>query len=304
MTDLPPRDPSLETRPIPDKRFFDVCSFGPGADLAIQRTARSVNDLDLLARPSDFSDNPESCIQWFERERHCIAGVRHDEDWLSWSKRSDVVRKILSHIQTHQNNTSSSPGSDSTDPTWGYYVFVTSYTESAQELEAAVEVLVQLTLRNLRHLSPSLYSEEASKRFKLNVIQNREALEDASEDRVREEFRAQLRGLGMREGDIMSRVTGSSRSSACILLDGCTISQLSCISLPLDEEQDEIDNDVYVKMIDPKWDYPIQPYPDTVKGGAPYLGEYECPAEYLAKLYLIMEGDMTKVYPMWHDLTN
>lgn len=214
-----------------------------------------------------------------------------------------MVRKILSHIQTHQNDTSCSSGSDSTDPTWGYYVFVTSYTESAQELEAAIEVLVQLTLRNLRHLSPSLYSEEVSKRFKLDAIQNREALEDASEDRVREEFRAQLRGLGMREGDIMSRVTGSNHSSACILLDGCAISQLSCISLPLNEEENEIDNGVYVTMIDPKWDYPIQPYPNTVKGCATYLGEDECPAEYLSKLYIIMEGDMTKVYPMWHDLT-
>ncbi|ESU12401.1 hypothetical protein FGSG_12905 [Fusarium graminearum PH-1] len=145
--------------------------------------------------------------------------------------------------------------------------------------------------------------EEVSKRFKLDAIQNREALEDASEDRVREEFRAQLRGLGMREGDIMSRVTGSNHSSACILLDGCAISQLSCISLPLNEEENEIDNGVYVTMIDPKWDYPIQPYPNTVKGCATYLGEDECPAEYLAKLYIIMEGDMTKVYPMWHDLT-
>ncbi|KAM0231007.1 hypothetical protein ACHAPO_008836 [Fusarium lateritium] len=295
-----PRDPSLETRPIPYKRFFDTCAFGPGADPAIQKTARSVSDVDLNIRPSDYSNNPEFDSQVFERERQFMPWVRDEEDWLSFRKRTDDVRKLLSAVQTYRNNMSGPLGSDITDPTWGYYIFVTSYTDTArQKLEAAVEALVQLTLRSLKRMSPLLYSEEASKRFKLDVIQNREALENASEDRVREEFRAQLRGLGMLGGDIMFRGIGSGRSSACILFDEDTIRELSKLSFSLDAEEDDLQfGDVYTRMIDPKWDYPKQPYPNTIEGGVPYRGADDCPVTCLAELYRRMDGDLMEDYPM------
>ncbi|RGP68271.1 hypothetical protein FSPOR_5422 [Fusarium sporotrichioides] len=295
-----PRDPSLETRPIPSKRSFDICAFGPGADPAIQRTARSVSDVDLNIRPSDYSNNPEFDSQVFERERPFMPWVRDEEDWLGFKKRTDDVRKLLSAVQAYRNSMSGLLGSEITDPTWGYYIFVTSYTDAArQKLDAAVEALVQLTLRSLRRMSPSLYSEEASKRFKLDVIQNKEALENASEDRVREEFRAQLRGSGMLEDDIMFRGIGSSRCSACILLDEDTIKKLSKMPFSLDTEQDDIlFGDVYVRLIDPKWDYPAQPHPGTIEDGIPYRGADDCPVTCLAELYRRMDGDMMEDYPM------
>jgi hypothetical protein len=295
-----PRDPSLETRPVPHKRFFDICSFGPGADPSIQRTARSVSDVDLNIRPSDYSDDPEFDIQVFERERQFNMWIRDDEDWLGYRKRTDDVRKLLSALQAYQNKTSGPLGSAITDPTWGYYIFVTSYTDATrQKLEAAVEALVQLALRSLRRMSPSLYSEEAAKRFKFDVIQNREALENASEDRVREEFRAQLRGLGMFEDDLMFRGIGSSRFSACILFDENIIEKLSKISFSLDVEEDELQfDDVCVRMIDPKWDYPAHPYPNTIEDDIPYRGADSCPVTGLAELYRRMEGDLMEEYPM------
>ncbi|RGP77346.1 hypothetical protein FLONG3_4532 [Fusarium longipes] len=295
-----PRDPSLETRPVPYKRFFDVRSFGPGTDPSIQRTARSVCDVDLNIRPSDYSDDPGFDSQVFERERQFSMWVRDDEDWLGYRKRTDDVRKLLSALETYQKKTAGPLGSEITDPTWGYYIFVTSYTDAArQKLEAAVEALIQLVLRSLRRTSPSLYSEEATKRFKLDIVQNREALENASEDKVREEFRAQLRGLGMLEDDIMFRGIGSSRFSACILFDQDTIERLSKISFSLDVEEDEIQfSDVSVRLIDPKWDYPAQPYPSRIEDDTPYKGADNCPVTDLGELYRRMEGDLMEEYPM------
>ncbi|KAL4723364.1 hypothetical protein ACLX1H_009860 [Fusarium chlamydosporum] len=234
-----PRDPSLEARPVPHKRCFDICSVGPGADPDIQSTARSVSDVDLNIRPSDYSDAPEFDSQVFESDRHLNTWVRDGEDWLDYRKRTDDVRKLLSAVEAYQNKTSGPLGSAITDPTWGYYIFVTSYTDVArQKLDTAVEALTQFTLRSLRSMSATLYSEEAAKRFKFDVIKNKEALENASEDRARKEFRAQLRGLGVLEDDLMFRGIGPSRFSACIFFDEAIIEELSKISFSLDVEED------------------------------------------------------------------
>ena len=297
---FPPRDPSLQVRAVPHKRFFDICSFGPGADPAIQRTARPVGEVDLNVRPSDYSSDHEFDSQVFERERHQNMWIREGEDWLDYKKRTDDVRKLLSALEDYRNKTRGPLGSTITDPTWGFYIFVTSYTdEASQKLEDAVEVLVQLVLRSLRRMSPSLYSEEATKRFKFDVIRNKEALESASEDRVREEFRAQLRGTGMLEDDLMFRGIGSSRFSACILFDQKIIEDLSNTSFGLDIDEDELClEDICVRMIDPKWDYPAQPYPNTIEDDVPYRGADNCPITGIAELYRRMEGDLMKEYPI------
>ncbi|KAF4487955.1 hypothetical protein FAGAP_11187 [Fusarium agapanthi] len=239
ITDFPPRDPSLEIRPVPHKRSFNIRSFGPGADPAIQKTARYLSDVDLDIRPSDYSNEPEFDSQIFERERPFDRWVHDDEDWFGYKKRSDDA---------------------STDPTWGYFVFVTSYSYLAcQKLNQALENLVQ-----------------ANQKLKANleVIEDKEALENASEDRVREEFRAHLRSLGVLEDDLMFRGIGTSRFSACILLGEQTISRLANCSFSLDIEWDEprLAN-VLLRMIDPKWDYPAEPYPGEVDDDdRPYRG--------------------------------
>ncbi|EWG43580.1 hypothetical protein FVEG_04996 [Fusarium verticillioides 7600] len=300
MTDFPPRDPSLEIRPVPHKRSFNNRSVGPGADPAIQKTARHLNDVDLDIRPTDYSVEPEFDSQMFERERPFNRWVRDDEDWFGYKKRSDDVRKLLSAVEAHQIKTRGPLGQAATDPTWGYFVFVTSYSNLAcQKLNQALENLVQATIRSLRLMSPSLYSEEATKRFKLEVIEDKEALENASEDRVREEFRAHLRSLGVLEEDLMFRGIGISRFSACILLDEQTISRLANCSFSLDIERDEPRlADVLVRMIDPKWDYPAEPYPGELDDeDRPYRGGDYCPVTALAELYRIMDGNLMGEYP-------
>ncbi|KAF5708326.1 hypothetical protein FMUND_10661 [Fusarium mundagurra] len=300
ITDFPPRDPSLEIRTVPHKRSFDIRSFGPGADPAIHKTARYLSDVDLDIRPSDYSDEPEFDSQMFERERPFNRWVRDNEDWFGHKKRSDDVRKLLSAVEAHQNKTRRPLGQAVTDPTWGYFVFVTSYsTLACQKLNQALENLVQATIRSLRLMSPSLYSEEATKRFKLEVIEDKEALENASGDRVREEFRAHLRSLGVLEDDLMFRGIGTSRFSACILLDERTISRLANCSFSLDIEWDESRlGNVLVRMIDPKWDYPAEPYPGELDDDdRPYRGGDDYPVTALAELYGIMDGNLMGEYP-------
>ncbi|KAG5827501.1 hypothetical protein H9Q74_002445 [Fusarium xylarioides] len=300
MTDFPPRDPSLEIRPVPHKRCFNTRSFGPGADPAIQKTTRYLSDVDLDIRPSDYSNEPEFDSQIFERERPFNRWVRDNEDWFGYKKRSDDVRKLLSAVEAHQNKTRGPLGQAVTDPTWGYFVFVASYSNLAcQKLNQALENLVQATIRNLRLMSPSLYSEEATKRFKLEVIEDKEALENASEDRVREEFRAHLRSLGVLEDDLMFRGIGTSRFSACILLDEQTISRLANCSFSLDIEWDESRlARVLVRMVDPKWDYPAEPYPGELDdANRPYRGGDDYPITALAELYRIMDGNLMGEYP-------
>ncbi|KAF4437031.1 hypothetical protein FACUT_5937 [Fusarium acutatum] len=300
ITGFPPRDPSLEICPVPHKRSFNIRSFGPGADPAIQKTARYLSDIDLDIRPSDYSDEPEFDSQMFERERPFNRWVRDDEDWFRYKKRSDDVRKLLSAVEAHQNKTRGPLGQAATDPTWGYFVFITSYSSLVyQKLNQALENLVQAIIRSLRLMSPSLYSEEATKRFKLEVIEDKEALENASEDRVREEFRAHLRSLGVLEDDLMFRGIGTSRFSACILLGEQTISRLANCSFSLDIEWDEprLAN-VLVRMIDPKWDYPAEPYPGEVDDDdRPYRGGDDYPVTALAELYRIMDGNLMEEYP-------
>ncbi|KAF4440749.1 hypothetical protein F53441_12219 [Fusarium austroafricanum] len=299
-SDFPPRDPSLEIRLVPHKRSFNVRSFGPGADPAIQRIARAVSDVDLNIRASDYSDDPVFDSQVFERERPFNRWIRDNEDWLGYKKRSDDVRKLLSAIEAYQDKARGPLSQTAPDPTWGYFVFVTSYSDRAlQELEQAVEALIQITLRSLRQMSPSLYSEEAAKRFKLDLIEDKEGLNNASEDRVREEFRAHLRSLGMLEDDIMFRGIGSSRFSTCILLDEQMIRKLASISLSLDLDKDErLFAMTSVRMVDPKWDYPVGPYPEAIDDdGVPYRGGDDCPITGLAELYRIMEGDLMGEYP-------
>ncbi|KAF5983859.1 hypothetical protein FBULB1_3627 [Fusarium bulbicola] len=244
--------------------------------------------------------NSNLIVKIVERERPFNRWVRDDEDWFGYKKRSDDVRKLLSAVEAHQTKTRGPLGQASTDPTWGYFVFVTSYSNLAcQKLNQALENLVRATIRSLRLMSPSLYSEEATKRFKLEVVEDKEALENASEDRVREEFRAHLRSLGVLEDDLMFRGIGTSRFSACILLDEQTISRLANCSFSLDIEWDEprLAN-VLVRMIDPKWDYPAEPYPGELDDdGRPYRGGDDYPVTALAELYCIMDGNLMGEYP-------
>ncbi|KAF4460477.1 hypothetical protein FALBO_12740 [Fusarium albosuccineum] len=205
--------------------------------------------------------------------------------------RVDNIRRLIYRTEHYQDQKRGRLHAATTDPTWGYYVFVTAYSETAQsKLEAAVEALVLIMLRSLRSETAAPYADEASKRLKLDVILDKEALENASEDRVREEFRAQLRGLGLSDDEFMTRGIGSSRVSACILFDEDVIETLSKASFPDDPKRDlSAFANVLVRIVDPKWTYPAPP---TWGPGPHCRASNDWPVANLVFLYARRSGDL------------
>lgn len=85
------------------------------------------------------------------------------------------------------------------DPTWGFSVFVTSYSSEAQEkLPRALENWNRAQTLWIEHdIHEPAYHDKVTliKRFKLDLVRG-ESLEGASDDRIRQDFRAWMAGLG------------------------------------------------------------------------------------------------------------
>lgn len=110
---------------------------------------------------------------------------------------------------------------------------VERYETARTHLPPAIDFLVTATQRDCRRYTLPVYDEEAAKRFKLDVIQDEVVLDAASDDRIRKEFRAFLRGL--RVIDDEDRIRGPARNSACIVLDEENIAALAGLRLPDDD---------------------------------------------------------------------
>lgn len=184
------------------------------------------------------------------------------------------------------------------DPTWGYYVFVTSYTEAAMNgLEPAAQKLVEVVHRIFTANAHPALGAEAYKRFKLDLVQDKEALEGASDDRIREEFNALLRGHGLWPADSSdSGPLMPARQFVCLVLDEATILHLE--SLPFSEKMEDdykALRDVKIKIIDRAWRHPRS-------GRSSYPGVDYCPVHGLVGVYYLTgDGDpdsMKDMYPM------
>lgn len=84
------------------------------------------------------------------------------------------------------------------DWTWSYFVFLTDYSQrTIDNVPRAIKNLVKATVikPNAGAQTPDPYAEQAIRRFKLDVIQDEDALAGASTDRVRENFRALVRSF-------------------------------------------------------------------------------------------------------------
>ncbi|KAL6362866.1 hypothetical protein LRP88_04180 [Fusarium phalaenopsidis] len=184
------------------------------------------------------------------------------------------------------------------DPTWGYYVFVTSYTEAAMKgLEPAAQKLVEVVHRIFAENAHPALGAEAYKRFKLDLVQDREALDGASDDRVREEFNALLRGHGLwPAGCSDSGPFMPARHFVCFVFDEATILELESLSFPdkLEEDYKALEN-VRIKILDRAWQRPKS-------GRSSYPGVDDCPVQGLVGVYYLTgNGDsnsMKDMYPM------
>ncbi|KAI9923739.1 hypothetical protein ASPWEDRAFT_45676 [Aspergillus wentii DTO 134E9] len=123
-----------------------------------------------------------------------------------------------------------------------------------------------------------IYSTEALRRFKFNVIQDQDALDGAPVDRVRGEFHAQIKGLRLREknGDDedqddptgISAFLPPARNLACFLLDEAAINILADISNIPDDllEFLRIFKNKTITIVDGFWDRLRQKNQESYRG--------------------------------------
>jgi hypothetical protein len=270
-----PPDPTLNARPVPSYRNFVPLSFGQGA--ASELTVRSLQELDTL-----LGADPQNTDDQFHL------------------KEFDTVHNLLEQVERHEqlHNEDEVLGRD---PTWGFYVFVTDYSPTnIENIPRAMENLVKAVERSARD-SPRVYMDEASRRFKLDVVEDKEALSGASDDRVREEFRAHLRTTRLL--DSVGCIWPPARNMACFVLDRTTTSMLANLSFIDGNQMDEYKafEGKSIKVVDSLWERPhMNTSPDR---GVPYRGVDHCPLYFILSLYLRLTKNthMRDLYPM-HDM--
>ncbi|KAJ3471270.1 hypothetical protein MRS44_001369 [Fusarium solani] len=255
---LPRPDATLDIRPVPRERHFDVRSVGPGASPDIHQTVQSIEELEEDLVVPDYSG------------QRC-----HSES------RDQAVREFLDHVISDGQTDFRNEDEFTPEMTWGFCIFVTSYSKEAQKsLDSAVSMMVKVVDRYFReNTSPEFaaFGQEAFKRFKLDLFENKELLEDASDDRVREEFNAYVRSLHLWDDDYdpdanraryyhdnLNRPPGNSRLNFCIVLDEAKINELAAFKFPINpKEDDRALRKVSVKIICRNWSYPDEPNCET-----------------------------------------
>jgi hypothetical protein len=191
------------------------------------------------------------------------------------------------------------------DPTWGFRVFVTSYSPAARgKLPRALANWIraeELEVKLQKIEQP--YQDEVFKRFKLEIVED-EYLENASDDRIREEFRAWMNGLGFtpknaRRSAFLSTVSNPSEN-ICLALNEASIVMLA--DLAFDEPNDNSNRfrGMTVRAIDCTWRRPAE-----VRVDETYRGVGDVSIIGLAELYEVMSSPVGGGHSMlgiMHDL--
>jgi hypothetical protein len=208
---ITPTDPTLESRPPPRKCRFPLRSYGPGAAADIRQTTTATQELRHLA-------NSSAASQTLEAEDNSDLLQRIEK----WEKRG-----------MWEDGRSVEP-----NPTWGFYVMVTDYSQTAKDnIDRAMENLLRVQHRALGANAdpPDVYADEAYRRLKFDVVENPEALEGASGDRVRECFRALIRGLEL--WDDIDQFPPPPRNYVCLVIDSSKIEMLANLTLHDDHNE-------------------------------------------------------------------
>jgi hypothetical protein len=115
------------------------------------------------------------------------------------------------------------------DPTWGFFLFLTDYSETTKDnMPRAIDNLIK-AMRSVLGASAERVHPlciETYKRLKFDLVEDREALEGASIDRVRACFRALLRSLHLSD-DEEHPFPLPVRNRACLVLDRAAVDMLA-----------------------------------------------------------------------------
>lgn len=296
---LPRPDATLDIRPVPRERHFDVRPVGPGASSDIHQTVRSIQEL----------------------ERDLVVPGYSGQGRCSEETRDRAVREFLDHVISEGRIDFRNQDGFTPEVTWGLCVFVTGYSNEARKnLDSALSTLVKVVDRHFReNTSPEFaaFGQEAFKRFKLDLFENRELLQDASDDRVREEFNSHVRSLHLWDADYdpdeeraryyhdsLNRPPGSSRLKFCIALDEAKINELAVFKFPINPREDyRALGKVTVKIICRDWNYPDEAncetgYFDSLARKF-FCGIDQLPLSRLVEVYERLSGwDVDEMFPM------
>jgi hypothetical protein len=277
----PVTPPAPDSLLVPEKKLFTaVRCVGSGAAADIKSHVRAVKDIEASA------------------------GDLHRRGGFSW------YHVLLKDVETFAERVHHDEDLEATnDPTWGFRVFVTSYSPAAREKLSralanwtrAQELALQQTIDQ-----PD-YRQEVLRRFKLDVVED-ESLENASDDRVREEFRAWMKGLDFtpRDGEeddepraLLSTVYNPSEN-ICLVLDEARITMLA--DLAFDEPKDDLERfeGLTVRAIDGTWRRPAE-----VRANETYRGVGDVSIVGLAELFEVMaspEGGGHSYHGIMRDL--
>lgn len=252
-------DHTLQSRPAPYKHRFPIRSYEPGAAVDIRERTTSTEALRYAASTSLASQTLEAVDN-----SDLLKVVEQWENCSMWSD-GRVVES---------------------DPTWGFYIMVTDYSQTVMNnLDQAMENLLRVQHRHLKVDAdpPGVFANEAYRRLKFDVITDQEALNGASGDRVRECFRAHVRGLEL--WDDPSEFMPPSRNYACLVLDGEKIEMLANLSFQEDDVQEFFTfRACKLKAIDIFWERP-----ETTRSS--YRGVRELGINSLSRTYMLLESE-------------
>lgn len=166
-----PPDPTLLSRPPPWKCRLPLRSFGPAAAPDIKQRTTSIGTLD---------DQAGACLGALNAESSC----KLLENFTKWeSAASWYGGKMMDE-----------------DPTWGFGVMLVDYSPAARDnVERAMDNLLRLQEKVLgaNTYPPDVYADEIYRRLRFDLLEDRDALEGASLDRVCQCYLAYLRDLGL-----------------------------------------------------------------------------------------------------------
>nr|POF04288.1 hypothetical protein CFP56_22043 [Quercus suber] len=248
-----PPDSTLQSRPVPRLRQYTPRLFGPGA----------VATLRDVVSPIDLRDRS------------------HDE--------------VLRLLQRHHSAVTTSwraDGSLNPDPSWGFYIFRTTYSDDITDdlMVRALENLVKVQERVLRMYEQSNYAEEAFRRLKFSLIECRDTLADASNDRVREEFKAVVRSLQLADNE--DDFPPPARNSACMTLDYAMVHTLATLDISGDAQQKFVrSRSIKVRLIDINWIRPKSEPPSWTHAGPGYRGVMDVSITSLLDVYSNLTHD-------------
>ena len=132
----------------------------------------------------------------------------------------------------------------------------------------------------------NMYADEVFRRFKLDLVEDQDALESASLDRVRECFRAHVRSLELTDDDDEHYPwVGSVHKQVCFVLDAEKVQMLANLTFREDGDrmaEFRVWHKCWVQAVDIKWERPEATY-------SKYRGVRDVDIASLGRVYIIAD---------------